>query len=226
MQETLSLPESLAPVVHMTEQAVDTGRLGAIAARAGVGKTSFLVQVALHAMLRGQNVLHINLNDPLQKTVLWYKEVFSRLIDKYSGLGETVNLDMILGRRFIMTMKVGEFSVAAIQERLSDFIEQEIFAPQLLLVDGLNFDEPQDETVSRLKDLTREFSLRTWVAMSVHREEARDESGLPVRLSDLAGRFDLIWELLPESGKININLLKGQSASDCFLDPLSLLLQI
>ncbi len=225
IQGDLNLPESLSSVMHLTEQAVDSDGLGAITARAGVGKTSFLVQVALYAMLGGRNVLHINLKDPLKKTVLWYKEVFSRLADRHKGLRESVDLNYLLPRRFIMTMQVSGFSVAGIRERLSDFLEQEIFTPQMLIVDGLNFDEPQDEIVAALKALARDFSFPIWLSLSVHREDIRDENGLPERLSTLADQFDLIWELLPEKGRITVNSLKGRQAAAMFLDPLSLLLQ-
>ena len=183
MAETVSLPESLSSVVDMTGQAIEPGCLGAIAARAGVGKTSFLVQIALHAMLSGRNILHFNLTDPLKKNVLWYKEVFSRLVDMYPDMKGAVELDAIINRRFIMTMKVGAFSVGAMRERLADLVEQEIFSPHLLIVDGLNFDEPQEGTIADLKTLAQDFSLQTWVAMPVHREDLRDDTGLPARLS-------------------------------------------
>ena len=48
-------------------------------ARAGVGKTAILVQLALNTLLKGKNVLHISLNDPVKKVGLWYKEVFRHL---------------------------------------------------------------------------------------------------------------------------------------------------
>ena len=219
------LPKSLQPVVDLTNQAVATGEIAAIAARAGVGKTSFLVQVALHAMLSGQNILHINLNDPLKKVVLWYKEVFSRLKDNHQGLSEQIDFETILSRRFIITMKVDGFTFDGIKERLTDLLEQEIFVPQLLIVDGINFDSPQREIIAALKELGQEFSLRTWISASIHREEERDKNGIPARLVDVIDMFNPAWELCPESQQIKVNLIESQKTTGSFLDPSSLLLR-
>jgi ATP/maltotriose-dependent transcriptional regulator MalT len=42
-----------------------------VLAPAGVGKTAFLVQLALNAMLQEKNVLHISLDEPVTKVSLW-----------------------------------------------------------------------------------------------------------------------------------------------------------
>ncbi len=62
-----------------TNEILPKGGCGAILARAGVGKTSFLVQLALNTMLRNENVLHISLEDHVSKISLWYQEVFNNL---------------------------------------------------------------------------------------------------------------------------------------------------
>ena len=51
----------------VTEDILPQGGFGAVLARAGVGKTALLVQLALNTMLRDKNVLHISLNDPVNK---------------------------------------------------------------------------------------------------------------------------------------------------------------
>ena len=55
------------------------GGFGAVLARAGVGKTAFLVQLALDSLLRGEPVLHISLDAPVQKVDLWYREVLANI---------------------------------------------------------------------------------------------------------------------------------------------------
>ena len=49
---------------------ISPGSFCAVLARAGVGKTSLMVQVALNAMLRGKKVLHISLDDSVKKNKL------------------------------------------------------------------------------------------------------------------------------------------------------------
>ena len=40
--------------------------------------------------------------------------------------------------RFIMTFKVESFSVPKLEERLTDLMEQNIFKPHTVIIDGLN----------------------------------------------------------------------------------------
>jgi KaiC/GvpD/RAD55 family RecA-like ATPase len=42
---------------------LNAGQVGGVMARAGVGKSAFLIHIALNHLLRGANVLHISLTD-------------------------------------------------------------------------------------------------------------------------------------------------------------------
>jgi len=46
------------------------GKFGTVLSRAGVGKTQFLVQIALSWLLEGENILHISLDDPMDNPKL------------------------------------------------------------------------------------------------------------------------------------------------------------
>jgi hypothetical protein len=72
-------------------QHLESGQLGAVLARAGVGKTAFLVQLALNGLLRNQKVLHISINDPVNKVTLWYEEVFRHITLQYQGQESSAN---------------------------------------------------------------------------------------------------------------------------------------
>ena len=97
------------PLRHLgqnTEEILPKGGFGAILARAGVGKTSFLIQIALDYLLREINVLHISLNDPVDKVCLWYEEVFRNIASNWDKKQMKENWETLLPRRFIMTFKV------------------------------------------------------------------------------------------------------------------------
>ena len=42
---------------------LESGQVGVVLAPAGVGKSAFMVQVALHSLLKGSPVLHVSLRD-------------------------------------------------------------------------------------------------------------------------------------------------------------------
>ena len=48
---------------------ITNGRFGAVLSRAGVGKTSFLVQIALTQLLADQKILHVSLDESFIKIV-------------------------------------------------------------------------------------------------------------------------------------------------------------
>lgn len=228
--QILTVPKPLAPVADIVNAAVSDGKLGAVVARAGVGKTSFLVQAALYAMMAGKNVLHINLSDTVKKTALWYNEVFTLMTARCGETGTGFSLTPLLARRLIMTMKITGFSVDAVRERLMDFIEQGVFSPRLIVLDGLTFDVSRRDTVTALKELGRDLSVGIWLSVPAHREEERDHLQRPARFAGVADQFDVAWELLPDGKQIRVRALTAGNAGPVdpglHLDPSSLLLDV
>src|SRR5262245_36632559 len=55
------------------------GNIGVAVGRHGVGKTPFLVGVALDDLLRGRKVLHAAINQPWDKVREYYDEIFMDL---------------------------------------------------------------------------------------------------------------------------------------------------
>ena len=53
---------------------IRNGKFGAVLSRAGVGKTSFLVQIALTQLLNDEKILHISLDDQMEKINLRYSD--------------------------------------------------------------------------------------------------------------------------------------------------------
>ena len=203
---------------------ISEGEFGAVLSRAGVGKTALLVQLALNAMLRDRNVLHISLNDPVDKITLWYKELFHHLTQRDAVEPVGPLWESLLPHRFIMTFKIAGFSVPKLRERLADLTEQDIFHPDMVIVDGLRFNESIRECLADLKTLAAEQSLHVWFSVHTHRNE--EEPPL-LGLEDL---FDVALQLQPEGTDIRILPLKGPAhvisgLSELALDASSMLIK-
>lgn len=205
-KKDVSLYNLLNLIDYETENIIPEGGFGAVLARAGVGKTAFLVQIAISALVRGKNVLHISLDNPVEKVSLWYKEVFSNLVKQHKT---DRSWESILPHRFIMTFKVDGFSVPKLEERLTDLTEQNIFSPYMVVVDGLPFDESTQNSFSDLKALAKKHSMHIWFAVRIHRDEQQNTDGMPVRFSKVADLFDLAIQLKPEGKEIHVRTLKG-----------------
>ncbi len=59
-----------------TKGGLGAGKLGVVMARAGVGKTAFLVQIGLDDAMRERPVLHIALGQELEHVQSWYDALF------------------------------------------------------------------------------------------------------------------------------------------------------
>lgn len=230
LKKDLMLRNPLRAVGDEQGYILPEGGLGAVVARAGVGKTALLVQLALNSLLKGDNALHVSLGDPVRKVDLWYREVFNNIgvqykIDRIEDLWNE-----LLPQRFIMTFNIDGFSVPRLDERLTELADQNIFKPQMILIDGLPFsDQPMKRTdLHALKELSEKFNSHIWFTVRSHRHEEPDAEGLPIQISDFADLLDIVIKLEPRNDSIKLNVLKGSgpiAAQPLCLDPSTMLIR-
>ena len=229
LKNELILRNPLRRLGYESDDILQAGEFGAVMARAGVGKTAFLVQLALNSMLREKNVLHISLNDPVKKVNLWYREVFNRITAQYA-INQSVQLwDTILPHRFIMTFRVEGFSVPKLEERLSDLIEQKIFKPQVMIIDGIPFDDAVHRDLADLKKLAGRQDMHVWFTVRTHRHEGPGPDGTPAQLTPVSDLFEIAIQLVPVGKQTQIKAFKGpgsrEDQPDLMLDPATMLIQ-
>ncbi|MGD2186359.1 MAG: AAA family ATPase [Desulfobacterales bacterium] len=229
LKNELIFKNPLRRMGYESDDILNRGEFGAVMARAGVGKTAFLVQLALNSMLREKKVLHISLDDPVKKVSLWYKEVFNRIATQYAIHQSAQLWDTVLPHRFIMTFRVEGFSVPKLEERLTDLIEQNIFKPHAMIIDGLPFADAVNQDLADLKNLANRQGMHVWFTVRTHRHEDPDPSGIPSQLIQVADLFDVAIQLLPVGKQIQIKAFKGPGAQgdqpDLMLDPATMLIQ-
>lgn len=205
------------------------GGFGAILARAGVGKTAFLIQIALDYLLRNRNVLYISLNDPVEKVCLWYEEVYRNISKSWNKKQAQDQWDSLLPYRFIMTFKVEGFTIPILEERLNDITEQGVFSPHILVIDGFPFEEPDEKNLADLKNLVKQRSLKAWFTVRTHRHKEPGPDGMPVSLLTVKDLFDVIIQLQPIGSETHVNILKGatqtEGAPELLLDPATLMVK-
>ena len=229
LKKDLILRNPLRVMGYENDDILNAGEFGAVLARAGVGKTAFLVQLSLNALLRDKNVLHISLEDPVNKVSLWYQEVFNLIAQQYKVDQINQLWESLLPHRFIMTFKVEGFSIPKLEERLSDLMEQNIFLPQMVIVDGFPFDETVSHSLTEFKNLIKSHQMPAWFTMRTHRHEDPGPDGFPMRLSQVSDLFEIAIQLLPEGKEIHVKAVKGAESFpehlDLRLDPSTMLIK-
>ena len=177
----------------------ENNQMGLVMARAGLGKTALLVQIALDAILRGNRIIHVSVGESIDKTRKWYDDILQSILQEHSVNRPHELMDMVARHRMIMTFKVAAFSRSRLEERLNDLILQDIFRPNVLIVDGFDFDGTSREALEDIKDLMDNMNMQAWFSAICHRGDQRvSPAGVPAPCHELDDLFDMIILLKPE----------------------------
>ena len=219
----------LTTLGYANQDVMPNGGLGAVLAHAGLGKTALLVQMALNTMLQEKPVLHVSLNDAVSKVDVWYRELFNDISEGNDAAEIQMYWEKIQTYRFIMTFRVEGFSVPKLEERLSDLMQQNIFKPHTMIIDGLKFDESGRGLLVELKEMAEKYAMRIWFTVHTHRHEPPKEDGLPLSFLHVADLFDVLVQLAAKGPEVYIKALKGQSPDArkdaLLLDPAKMLIK-
>jgi len=202
-------------------------RMGLVLARAGLGKTAVLVQIALDAIARGNKVLHVSIGETVEKTRSWYDDIISLIGDSGKQIDEN-----ILANRMIMTFKESTFSQAVLEERLNDLVQQDIYRPECLIIDGYDFEGNGRESLAELKEFMLKHGLKMlWFSAVSHRNDERvSDTGVPAPCHEVDDLFETVLLIQPDKNAINLNILKCESCSvdagsSLAIDPSTMLVQ-
>lgn len=193
--------------------------MGLVMARAGLGKTAILVQFALDCMLLGNKVLHVSIGEGVDKTRAWYDDILSLLTD-----GEKIeSIPEVMKNRMIMTFKESSFSKAKLEERLDDLVQQNVYKPECLIIDGYDFENNDKKSLEELHSFMKERGLKMiWFSAVSHRGDSRvSPDGIPAPCHELDSVFDTVLLIKPEGDAMKLKILKCDS---CSVDPGSVLM--
>ncbi len=190
---------------------IKDGRFGAVISRAGVGKTSFLVQIAITQLLRNEKILHISLVEPIEKINLRYSDGYTNLIDSIGYVDPQKALRLwedIYPNKVGISYNEATFDTEKIREYLKSFKKADLALPSVIIMDGLNFDKDVSSALEKLDSLSREFSVFIWFSIRSHREEKLCDDGYPIQLETYKDMFDKAVFLNPVDDKLEAVILK------------------
>ncbi|MCK5543041.1 MAG: hypothetical protein KAI40_10145 [Desulfobacterales bacterium] len=203
-------------------------KFGAVLSRAGVGKTQFLVQIALTRLLNNEKIIHISLNDPMEKINLRYMDSFNNLVDSigYVDPQKAKRLwDDINQLKVGITYNESSFDPKKINDYLNSFKKTNNGLPSILVIDGLNFDNDLSSLLDQLGNISETFKISIWFSMRTHREESLCPDGYPKQFENVKDRFDKALLLNPKDNKIEATVLKNGVDKDrkYLLDPATMM---
>ncbi|MCA1794135.1 MAG: hypothetical protein ABR534_01485 [Desulfotignum sp.] len=227
LKKDLNLRSPIEKIIGIDN--ITNSNFGAVLSRAGVGKTRFLVQIALTQLLNDQKIVHVSLEDSMGKINLRYNEGYTNLVDSigYVDPQKAVRLwDDINLNKVGISYNEASFDTTKIKDYLKSFTKAQLPMPAIMIIDGLNFDEEITDVLEDLKSINQEFSISIWFAMRTHRDEALSKEGYPVQLETRNELFDKALFLQPVDNKIQAIVLKdgNKTNQEYLLEPATMML--
>ena len=137
------------------------GHLAVVMARAGVGKTAFLVGIGIDALLSGQKVLHISLERTVEKVRDWYDDLLKEMLRREKQLEHWTAIQLeIEKRRNIHTYVGRSFSADRLREALDLLRDAMDFVPNVIILDRMEMEGFDPATIKAAKALAAEIRCR------------------------------------------------------------------
>jgi len=206
-------------------QELGKGNLGVLMALAGLGKTSCLINIAFDKLFREEKLVHISLKDVPEKVTSYYNVIFSDLVKVLNIEDEYEVRALIDKNRIILAYLKESFDLTRLRENLNNLVKEIDFAPDTLIVDGLDFAETRRGLFEGFRKIAQEFQVEIWISALTHRHITEaDERGIPFPCNNLDDLFSLIIQLSSSSSGVFLELLKdhdreGMSDAVIRLDP-------
>jgi hypothetical protein len=201
------------------------GNLGIVLAGHGVGKTSFLVGVAVDELLRKGRVLHVSCSHTVGHVRAHYDTVFDELAHSTHLENEGLIHGEIDRQRSIRVYPPNGLTSAKLRDAVK--LEAEAGAkPTLIILEGLDLASVPRSDVEDVKALAVELEAEVWL------ESASDDERVvtvPEHVEALDDLLGVILALEPGTNTVRLRALKDHDSKDVSdlhvsLDPRTLLL--
>jgi hypothetical protein len=214
---------------HSIHGGVGPGNIGVVVARHGIGKTAFLVGIAIDDAIRGRSVLHVSLDKTVDHMREFYDEIFTDLSHS-AGLEDLALARLDMERhRMIHTYAGGTFTTDKLRHSMEFLKDVAHFDPACLILEGYAFEHATPADIAALRQLASDFKVELWMSAVTHRGVASDDRGIPEPLTKLASEIAVIVQMKDDNGTVKLSLLKDHDNPDVAkltvaLDPSTMLL--
>jgi hypothetical protein len=201
------------------------GNVGVVLAGRGVGKTAFLVNLAIDELLRGSSVLHVALDQTVAHVRTFYDTVFAELASTTHLDNTQVAQAAADRKRSIRAYPSTGFTASKLREAVK--VESEVAgAPALIIVQGWNLDATPRDELAELRALAAELRAEIWLTAHCAGEKV---GPIPAALANVKDLVSVVLALEPADGHVALRALKDHenpdvSALHVALDPRTLLL--
>jgi len=212
-QEQISEQSPIHVLRRLFSRGLDSGKLGVTMARAGVGKTAFLVQIGLNALLQNRNVLHVALGQNTDHIRAWYDTLFDDLVGRHDVQNASQLRTAYPRHLIIQTYAKPQLTSERFQQAVDLYRQHLQFSADLILLDGFDWESGSpDATSSALKSFLACANIsgsELWMSAQTHRTVIAQH---PTKIPQPCDRFDDLIDIAvflePEGRHVGVRILK------------------
>jgi hypothetical protein len=214
---------------HSINGGLGPGNIGVVVARHGIGKTAFLVGIALDEAMRGRKTLHVSLDKSVDHLREFYDEIFMDLAHA-AHLEDLPAERLEMERnRIIHTYAGKSFTLDKLRHSIGFLKEYAQFDPVCLILQGFDFEQAALADIEALRKLAAEFNVEMWMSATTHRGVPANEHGIPEPVAKLSSALAVIVQMADHSDGVELSLLKDHDNPNVAkltlaLDPATMLL--
>ena len=187
------------------------GKMGVVLSRRGVGKTGFLIGLAVDQLLQGRKVLYISTKESVEHINNFFDQIFH-------AMAEALDMDQVPQKllrmernRYIHVYNRKTFSVEKLQQSVEFLKEAAGFEPDMVIMDGTpRFEKSEEWEIQDIIKLAaievdrqiRKKGLATKVLLQIH-----DELVLEVPEGELAQVEKLVKPAMESVMQLDVPLV-------------------
>lgn len=208
------------------------GNLGVVLSRPGVGKTAFLIGLAVDQLLQRKKVLYISTKESVDHINQFFDQIFHAMAAAQS-MDEIPQMQLRMERnRHILSYNADFFSLEKLEESVAFLEDATGFSPDIMILDGTpRFKTTEQWEVDGVRKLATKNGAEVWTSANLHREgQEADDRGVPTEVARFDKDLDVIVHLCPESNHIQVKITKEHGNEELpqvrmELDPATMLLR-
>ncbi|MCK9995174.1 MAG: hypothetical protein KAH56_02715 [Candidatus Krumholzibacteria bacterium] len=208
------------------------GKMGVVLSRRGVGKTGFLIGLAVDQLLQGRKVLYISTKESVEHINNFFDQIFQ-------AMAASLDLDQVPQKqlrmernRYIHVYNRDSFSLEKLEQSVAFLKEASGFVPDMVILDGTpRFESTEEWEIQGMKKMAAEWGAEIWTSSNIHRQgQESDARGVPNTVARFDDEIGVIINLEPESDHVKVKILKEHGSTEpaqvqIELDPKTLLLR-
>ena len=208
------------------------GNFGVVLSRPGVGKTAFLIGLAVDQLLQRRKVLYISTKESVEHINDFFDQIFHAMAAALE-MDQVPQMQLRMERnRHILVYNADIFSLEKLEQSVDFLKDATGFSPDVMILDGTpRFASTEQWEIDGVRKLAADNEAELWTSANLHREgQEADERGVPAEVARFDKDLDVIIHLCPQNDHVQVKITKEHGNQEVAqvrmeLDPSTMLLR-